>query len=149
MSERKDSMEQMFTLPLELFNQTMKGMAQMAEESVKAMSEMFSGKCDGTTSEDGSGPDRDGDARHRVRLYDFTIVTLQKGHARVLAGGRQLDTERLGVEGFSHRILADYVRKHADELSGEVVKHLRVYATELGSWPAQPDEDREERADDR
>lgn len=69
-------------------------------------------------------------------LYDFAVVTLERGHAEVLDQGRWLDKDNMTAEEFRQARLAQYVNNHG--VTPEQATTMRVFCYPLQQWGKPP-----------
>ena len=69
----------------------------------------------------------------RIQLLRYTVVTLLRGHERILETGQRLVTEALTAEAFVAWVTADLTA--GGDLPPDSDRFLRVHYEVLDSWP--------------
>ncbi len=72
----------------------------------------------------------------KVRLFEYTIVTIRRGGEEILEHGQELVKDPMEECDFNSWVILKYAAKH--NISPDDRKYLRVWSRELKSWDKQP-----------
>ena len=83
-----------------------------------------------------------------VKLVEYSIVTIQREHERLLTRGEKIVTDNMTGEAFASWMIAEYLQsrdykekvekdKERWKIKHEEKKYLRVYYNVLDRWPEQ------------
>lgn len=79
-----------------------------------------------------------GDNNTNVRLFEYTLVTVERGNEHILEHGQKLIRDPMTEEEFGNSVIAAYARRESKSLSEEAANNLRVAARHLKTWAKRP-----------
>lgn len=79
-----------------------------------------------------------GDDDKQVRLFEYTLVTVERGSEHILEHGQKLIRDPMTEEEFANSVIAEYARRESGSLSEEAANNLRVAARHLKTWAKRP-----------